>query len=145
MAKYESVMSVTPRPKRMRQKSAMTRIISPRVTRFCHRPTRPPGFFLDDEWGGGPSEEAWPVTPRGTGAGRSAGLSAQEVGRMKGNWSRNMGACQAAIVAKGGFNWQLFKSAGAPKQERQTRVSRHFTALHSVLHRESLIITVDDS
>ena len=28
---------------------------------------------------------------------------------MQGNWSHNMKACQAAIVEKDGFNWQLFK------------------------------------
>ena len=28
---------------------------------------------------------------------------------MQGNWSHNMKACQAAIVEKNGFNWQLFK------------------------------------
>jgi len=40
------------------------------------------GFFIDDNWGDindqwnhgiAPSEEAWPVSPRGTGANRTAG------------------------------------------------------------------------
>ena len=45
----------------------------------------------------------------GTGAKRTAGLSKVEIGYMQGNWSHNMKACQAAIVEKDGFNWQLFK------------------------------------
>jgi hypothetical protein len=61
-----------------------------------------------------PSEEAWPVSPRGTGAGRSAGLTKEESEYIHGNHTRNMAACQAAIVDNGGFNWQLLKTTGTP-------------------------------
>lgn len=63
-----------------------------------------------------PSEEAWPVSPRGTGAGRSAGLSREESEYIHGNHTRNMAACQAAIVEHGGYNWQLLRNTGSPSK-----------------------------
>ena len=74
------------------------------------------GFFLDDNWHNSPSEEAWPISPRGTGKGRGAGLTPQEIKEMNGNWSEHMDACQQAIVDHDGFNWQLFKGARTPKK-----------------------------
>lgn len=77
------------------------------------------GFFLDDSWGDPnsrtpsnstrPSEEAYPCSPRGTGKGRCANLTADETLKMTAGWQRNMDTVQAAIVEKGGFAWQSFR------------------------------------
>lgn len=64
--------------------------------------------FLDDHWTGSPSEEAFPCSPRGTGAGRCAGLSDAEIVKMKQAWLGNVQAVESAIVAKHGFAWQMF-------------------------------------
>ena len=81
------------------------------------------GFFIDDNWGEiddswnhglAPSEEAWPVSPRGTGANRTAGLSKQDLRHIQGNWSLNMAACQAKIVEMDSFNWQLLRGVHTP-------------------------------
>ena len=62
------------------------------------------GFYLDDNWHGAPSEEAWSCSPRGTGAGKCAGLSKDEIGAMDAAWQHNMDAVQTAIVDK--VRWQ---------------------------------------
>lgn len=67
------------------------------------------GFFLDDHWSSKPSEESYPCTQRGTGAGRCAGLSAAETNKMHAAWQHNMETVQASIVSKGGFDWQNFR------------------------------------
>ena len=41
---------------------------------------------------------------------------------MHGNWSKNMAACQLAIVEKDGFNWQLFEAERAPAQPQEKGV-----------------------
>jgi len=60
------------------------------------------GFFFDDQWRNGPSEEAWPISPRGTGANRSAGLVRAEIDKMNAAWEINMEAVKGATVEKGG-------------------------------------------
>lgn len=74
------------------------------------------GFYLDDSWNGKPSEEAFPCSPRGTGAGKCSGLSKNEIGEMNAAWRRNMDAVQEAIVDKDGFDWQNFHSIRTPTQ-----------------------------
>ena len=54
--------------------------------------------FLDDHWIGSPSEEAYPCSPRGTGAGRCADLPTSEIPEMEATWLRNMETVEAAIV-----------------------------------------------
>ena len=66
------------------------------------------GFFFDDQWSTRPSEEAWPISPRGTGANRSAGLDVAEIAKMYAAWDHNMEAVKRATVEKGGFTWQNF-------------------------------------
>ena len=46
--------------------------------------------FLDDHWIGSPSEEAYPCSPRGTGAGRCADLPTAKIPEMEAAWLRNM-------------------------------------------------------
>ena len=43
-----------------------------------------------------------------------AGLSKQDLEEVRGNWSRNMDAAQAAIVKGNGFNWQLLRGSHTP-------------------------------
>lgn len=75
------------------------------------------GFYLDDNWSArGPSEEAWPCSPRGSGAGRCSGLSASDIEQIRNGWAANMEAVQTAIVAKNGFDWQNFRSIRSPKR-----------------------------
>ena len=67
------------------------------------------GFFLDDTWrGGSPSEQAWPCSKRGTGAGRCAGLTSAQRSEMVPAWRSNMDAVETAIVEHDGFAWQNF-------------------------------------
>ena len=69
------------------------------------------GFYLDDDWNyqnrpnklPSPSEEAWPCTPRGTGAGRCSGFDNSELFRISKAWQTNMDAVETAIVEKKGF------------------------------------------
>ena len=69
------------------------------------------GFYLDDDWNyqnrpnklPSPSEEAWPCTPRGTGAGRCSGFDKSELFRISKAWQTNMDAVETAIVEKKGF------------------------------------------
>eukprot|EP01043_Picozoa_sp_COSAG02_P070732 COSAG02_NODE_12644_length_1515_cov_1.098164_2_plen_231_part_00 len=64
--------------------------------------------FLDDHWTGSPSEEAFPCSPRGTGAGRCVDLPAAEIAKMKAAWLRNVETVEAVIVRDNGFAWQSF-------------------------------------
>lgn len=57
---------------------------------------------------GTPSEEAWPCSKRGTGAGRCAGLTPVEKSLMVPAWRGNMDAVETAIVEHDGFAWQNF-------------------------------------
>lgn len=76
------------------------------------------GFYLDDRWTDRPSEEAWPCSPRGTGAGQCAGLNATQVADMYAGWKHNMEAVQTAVVAAGGFDWQDFKRTSTPSKSQ---------------------------
>jgi hypothetical protein len=64
--------------------------------------------FFDDSWGNRPSEEAYPCSPRGTGAKRCTGLSGADNQLMTKHWAINMQAVKNATVEKGGFTWQNF-------------------------------------
>lgn len=67
------------------------------------------GYFLDDEWSatGGPSEENSSCI-------EDMGLLEDDVADIAAAWEGNMEACQEAIVANGGFNWQLFNVVSTP-------------------------------
>ena len=56
--------------------------------------------FFDDSWGNRPSEEAYPCSPRGTGAKRCAGLSSAQNQLMSKHWAINMQAVKNATVEK---------------------------------------------
>eukprot|EP00039_Didymoeca_costata_P002169 m.57998 g.57998 ORF g.57998 m.57998 type:complete len:517 (-) comp11147_c0_seq1:29-1579(-) len=72
------------------------------------------GFYLDDHWTDRPSEENYPCSTRGTGAGKCAGLSKNETIKMQAAWQFNMNAVEAAIVENGGFDWQNFRTDETP-------------------------------
>jgi len=76
------------------------------------------GFYLDDSWGSAPSEEAWPCSPRGTGAGKCAGLSDADIRDMRTGWQHNFITVQTAIVNYQGFDWQNFHTMRTPSQAR---------------------------
>jgi hypothetical protein len=76
----------------------------------------PPQFYLDDNWSSHPSEEAYPCSPRGTGARRCAGLSKAETEKMTKGWASNMQAVQTAIVTQDGFDWQNFQGVRTPSE-----------------------------
>ena len=74
----------------------------------------PTAVFLDDHWRDragslDPSEESFPCSSRGTGAGRCASLSHAELDRMSVAWQHNVEAVESAIVANNGFAWQSFR------------------------------------
>ena len=71
------------------------------------------GFYLDDDWSAaGPSEEDGDCVEK-------MGLSKADVANLVTAWEGNMAACQAAIVQRGGFNWQLFESISAPSKGKE--------------------------
>lgn len=74
------------------------------------------GYYLDDFWteAAGPSEEAWPCTPRGSGAGKCSNFTAQELKDSVGNWSLTMATAQAKIRSLNGFDWQSFRNVRRP-------------------------------
>jgi hypothetical protein len=74
------------------------------------------GYYLDDYWSeaAGPSEEAWPCTPRGSGAGKCSNFTGQELKESVGNWSLTMKAAQAKIRSLNGFDWQSFRTLRRP-------------------------------
>ena len=54
------------------------------------------GFFIDDGWGAGPSEEDHNSV-------RDMGLSPDEVKKIDAGWAANMKAVKAAILKSGGL------------------------------------------
>lgn len=84
------------------------------------------GFFIDDGWGSGPSEEdAHSV--------RDMGLDKAEVAKIRAGWAANMAAVKAKILQSGGFNWQMFDvnggtAAAAPFQKEQCTAYMRGTA-----------------
>ena len=70
--------------------------------------------FFDDDWNNRPSEEAYPCSPRGTGAKRCGGLSSAENQLMNEHWVINMQAVKNATVEKGGFTWQVKETTLGP-------------------------------
>jgi hypothetical protein len=74
----------------------------------------PTAVFLDDHWRDragslDPSEESFPCSSRGSGAGRCASLSHAELDRMSVAWQHNVDSVESAIVANNGFAWQSFR------------------------------------
>lgn len=68
------------------------------------------GFFIDDGWGAGPSEEDGHSV-------HDMGLNASEVAKIRAGWEANMVAVKAKILKAGGFNWQMFDLNGATNAE----------------------------
>ena len=71
-------------------------------------------FFIDDMWTDAPSEvKGW----------EAMGLTERDLREMTAAWQENMAAVQAATLARGGMNWQLFLNnatdAGPPFKESE--------------------------
>lgn len=76
------------------------------------------GYYLDDHWSDrGPSEEHWPCSARGTGAGKCSGFTKNDTAEMISAWQINMDTVQAAIVEKNGFDWQNFQTISTPSKQ----------------------------
>jgi hypothetical protein len=90
------------------------------------------GFYLDDHWSSRPSEENWPCSLRGTGAGRCAALDANETAKMHDGWVANMATVQTAIVNSGGYDWQNFQSLHTPDRKSCSSFLRNQCRAESV-------------
>ena len=62
------------------------------------------------------------------------GLTKADIADITTAWQGNMAACQAAIVAGGGFNWQLFRTVSAPSRSACTSFMRSACRPNSTIH-----------